>query len=238
MTPPITLDDKTLLKIEGVLGVKFSNRDLLRTAFTHESFSKENKTLKMESNQRLEFLGDSVLNFVVSRFLYGVLPDNSEGDLTKRKIQAVRGETIAEIAGNMRLGEYLVMGVGQKRAGGAYRTSILEDLFEAVIGAILLDAGLEAASDFINSSLSEELLSITRSMPPMDPKSLLQELVQSKSLKTPEYRVINSSGSEHKPLFTCEVIIDGNSFGRGIGKRKIEAERAAATEAYTRFEKE
>ena len=225
---------KKLARAEAALGVTFGDRALLRTAVTHQSFLNENPGLEIESNERLEFLGDGVLNFIIARWLYESLPGRPEGDLTARRAQAVRGETLARVAARMKLGDHLIMGRGEEASGGAKRRSNLANGFEAIVGAILMDSGIRAATAFVKKWLGPDMKSIIAAKTPKDPKSMLQELLQGRGQKAPRYRLVKSEGPDDDRVFTSEVLVEGEPAGQGTGRRKIEAERAAAVEAYAR----
>ena len=224
-------DEEQLTAWQAMLGTHFRDSGLLRIALTHQSFLNEDPSSKVESNERLEFLGDGCLNYVVARHLFVRLPECPEGDLTARRAQAVRRETLASAARRARLGEMLVMGKGEEASGGSGRSSNLADCFEAIVGAVLVDRGVRAASAFVMRWLSPELKSIVRSDTPKDPKSRLQELLQSRGKPAPVYRLVDTTGPDNDLRFTIEVIVGGEALGAGTGRRKIDAERAAATEA-------
>lgn len=213
------------------IGVRFNRTALLETALTHESYLNENPGQSVESNERLEFLGDSALNYIVGRYLYETLPDLPEGDLTVRRAQAVRKETLSEAATRLGLGDLLVMGRGETASGGASRPSNLANAFEALVGAILLDQGIDAASDFVIRWLEPALERLVASNTPKDPKSSLQELLQARGESPPEYELVNVEGPDNSPEFTVEAVVNGETLGRGVARRKIDAERSAAVEA-------
>lgn len=229
---PSTLPDiDELNAAQAGLRLRFRDLSLLSTALTHQSFLNENPQIAEESNERMEFLGDSALNYVVARWLYEKLPDLPEGDLTGRRAHAVRRETLARAAKRMSLGDILVMGKGEEASGGSNRSSNLADGFEAIVGAVLIDRGIRSASAFVLRWLGPELRHIVASGTPKDPKSALQEVLQSKGKPPPAYRLVSTDGPDNEPLFTMEVIVSGVSLGSGKGKRKIDAQRAAALEA-------
>jgi ribonuclease-3 len=213
------------------IGIRFKQVSLLETALRHESFLNENPGETVESNERLEFLGDSALNYIVGRYLYETLPGLPEGDLTVRRAQAVRKETLAEAATRLGLGELLIMGRGEAASGGANRASNMANGFEALVGAILLDQGIDVAREFVIKWLEPALEQLLVSQTPKDPKSHLQELLQAKGGSPPEYRLVNVEGPDNSPEFTVEAVINGETLGRGVAGRKIDAEREAALEA-------
>lgn len=229
---PSTLPDIDELTVaQARLRLRFRDLSLLSTALTHQSFLNENPQIAEESNERMEFLGDSALNYVVARWLYEKLPELPEGDLTARRAHAVRRETLARAAKRMELGDLLVMGKGEDASGGSKRPSNLADGFEAVVGAVLIDRGIRSASAFVLRWLGPELREIVEAGTPKDPKSALQEALQSNGKPPPGYKLVCTDGPDNEPLFTMEVIVSGESLGRGRGKRKIDAQRAAALEA-------
>lgn len=229
---PIDLpDSEALAAAQEHIDVTFNDADMLRVALTHQSYLNENPTEVGESNERLEFLGDSALNYIVGQHLYERLPDLPEGDLTVRRAEAVRRETLEKAARRLGISDLLVMGRGEEASGGAERSSNLANGFEALIGAIVLDRGVETTRDFVLKWLKPELEDLIASETPKDPKSHLQELLQARGENPPEYRVVDVTGPDNRPEFTVEAVIDGESLGRGTAGRKVDAERAAATEA-------
>ncbi len=229
---PVELpDDQQLQAAQEVLGVEFLDPSLLQRALLHDSYLNENPSSGLESNERLEFLGDSTLNYIVARVLFDRSPESTEGDLTARRAQAVRRETLAVGAKNIGLGDFLVMGKGEEASGGAEKERNLADTFEAVVGAITLDSGLETAQEFVVRWLGPEVEAILSAEPPKDPKSRLQELLQAVGRPAPSYNVVKSLGPEDDRRFVVEVIIEGEPAGRGEGRRKVDAERGAAADA-------
>jgi ribonuclease-3 len=208
----------------------FSNRVLLKEAMTHRSVC-QNKSEKNFSNERLEFLGDAVLGLVVTDELYRRFPEHDEGRLTKAKSYLVSREVLSKQAEKMNLGQYLLVSNGEEKSGGRYRQSILADAFEAVIGAIYIDGGLEAVQQFIRRHLLREMDSLLKSKFHNNYKSWLLEHVQAKGEIVPEYRVVFEKGPDHHKEFTVEVILDGKGLGRGTGPSKKKAEQEAACQA-------
>lgn len=214
------------------LGYTFHNIELLRLAVTHPSVAHEQGP-SIEHNQRLEFLGDSVLGLVLTRELYLKYPDFSEGPLTKARAQMVNGKALAEQGRNIDLGEFLILSRGEDSSGGRSRESALADAFEAVLGAIFLDGGFEAASEFILRVFKESFGEVS-DIPNLDnPKGELQELLQAKSPDAPQYEMVSSSGPDHDRVFECVVLHCGLELGRGTGKSKKAAESEAALAALT-----
>ncbi|MBA4146754.1 MAG: ribonuclease III [Verrucomicrobia bacterium] len=219
-----------LQTLQTRLGYKFHNIDLLRLAITHPSVAHEQGP-SIEHNQRLEFLGDSVLGLVLTRELYLKFPDFNEGPLTKARAQMVNGKALAEQGRAIDLGEFLILSRGEESSGGRARESALADAFEAVIGAIFLDGGFDAASEFILRAFQGSFGEVS-DIPNLDnPKGELQELLQSNSPEAPEYEMISSSGPDHDRVFECVVLHCGVELGRGSGKSKKAAESEAALAA-------
>jgi ribonuclease-3 len=217
--------DPPLADFEGRLGHRFRDRDLLRRALTHRSYDNE-KGLG-ENYERLEFLGDAVLGLIAAEFLFREYPDRAEGKLSKIKSYAVSSVALARFAEGLGLGKALLIGVGEERSGGRTKSSLLADSFEAVLGAVFLDGGLEAARRVI-SPLLEQVGKAEPEGVHRDSKTLLQQLVQARGWRVPEYREIASEGPDHKKQFTIECLIEGERTGEGIGSSKKIAEQKAA----------
>ena len=207
------------------LGVSFSNLALLTRALTHRSYVNENPD-SLEDNERLEFLGDAVLDFVVGAWVYNRFPEMQEGELTKIRSAIVRNDQLAAFARRLKLGGALRLGRGEFASGGRQRDGLLGSLFEALIGAIYLDKGLSAVEKFVGPLLEESQASILEEI--HDPKSRLQEWAQSEKLGTPQYITIGSTGPDHAKVFEVEVRIQGQTYGRGQGSSKHVAARIAA----------
>ena len=220
-----------LHELECVIGITFEDRTLLQLAMTHQSYVNEHPGETNVSNERLEFLGDSVVGMVVADRLYRCAPDLPEGDLTVRRSQVVRRDTLAAAARKFDLGRWLIMGKGEASAGGSDRQSNLADAFEAIVGAIFLDRGYSQAEVFVLTWLSDFLNDAIMTETRKDPKSVLQELVQGRGVAPPRYVVIAESGTPESRVFTTQVLIDGKPIATGTGSRKIDAERESATKA-------
>lgn len=211
------------------IGYTFREAQLLETALTHSSYANEgNRNLK--SNERLEFLGDSVLGFVTAGYLFSH-KGGEEGELTRLRASLVCEKALSAYARKLGLGEYLLLGKGEQRGGGAERPSILADAFEAVIAALYLDGGLSAAEAFILPFLKEELASQQRRPQFRDYKTALQEIIQQNPEEHLEYELKGESGPDHNKRFTVEVHLNSNVIGTGHGRSKKEAEQQAAREA-------
>ncbi len=208
-------------------GLKFNNPELLETAFTHRSYLNEVKGIK-ESNERLEFLGDSILSFIVSTYIYKLRPGDPEGDLTNLRSYVVKTKSLAEVSQKLNLGQYLKLSKGEELSGGRENPQLLANTFEALLGAIFLDQGLEAAQSLVYDHLFPIFERELKSGPPKDSKSLLQEVVQEMTKQSPHYRILFTSGPDHAKEFTVGVFIKGKEYGRGQGLSKQAAEEEAA----------
>lgn len=213
----------------------FTNADLLETALTHRSALNEKGGTTAESNERLEFLGDAVLELAATEFLYSKFPTEPEGILTAYRSALVKTTSLAAVATTLKLGELLKMSKGEEATGGRVNPSLLADTLEAVVGAIYLDKGFNAATDFLKEHLFISLDTILEQRLYKDPKSELQERVQAKGLDTPNYVVIDQSGPDHNKEFTVAVYVGKTIAGEGHGKSKQQAQQAAAQEALLKY---
>lgn len=207
----------------------FKDNSLLDLALTHRSWVNENQG-ERESNERLEFLGDAILEFVVSRELYNQFPKEEEGYLTALRANIVNTRSLANIARKLEVGSGLKLSKGEEDGGGRQNPSLLANTIEAIIGAIYLDQGMDKVFQFIKENVLSELPSIIK-QPLKDAKSRIQEFVQAKGLPAPRYEVIAESGPDHAKKFTIEVLVEGKSWGQGLGKNKSEATQEAAKKA-------
>ena len=219
-----------LVRLSEQIGVPFHRLSLLDEALTHSSYTNEVKNC-MPHNERLEFLGDAVLELASSTYLYERFPDCSEGELTKMRASLVQSETLARLARGLELGSHLLLGRGELLGGGADRQNNLENAFEAVIGAVYLDGGWETARDYVARQFATEVLSVKRSHVSRDYKTTLQEHIQQKRHESISYELIGESGPDHDKRFTTRVLIGGESMGEGTGRSKKEAEQQAAADA-------
>ncbi len=217
-------------ELEKILKVKFNNPDLLMTAVTHRSYLNENRAFHLPNNERLEFLGDAVLELISTRYLYENYP-HPEGELTNFRSALVNYRMLSEIARKLNVEEYLLMSKGEAKDTGRARQVILANALEAIIGAVYLDLGYEAAKEFVLRDIVVELPSIINEGSYMDPKSKLQEIVQEKQGVTPSYQVISEQGPDHDKVFLVGVFIGNTRVGEGKGPSKQEAEVAAAENA-------
>lgn len=222
-------------QLETIIGYKFKNPKLLETALTHTSYANESRT-PVKHNERLEFLGDSVLGFVTADFLFQRQPDAPEGELTRTRARLVCEESLHGVAQRLKLGDYLCLGHGEEAGGGRKRASILADATEAVIAAVFLDGGIEEASALIHRVLLDDVSEVRAAEKRLDYKTALQELVQRKPGRALSYALSGESGPDHAKTFTITVKLDGAVIGTGEGHSKKEAEQMAARDALSRFE--
>lgn len=230
-------EDPLLGELSKVLAYDFEDKDLIKTAITHTSFANEARG-RVDHNERLEFLGDSVLSLSVSEFIYKTYPKLPEGSMTKLRAGVVSEFTLAKIAKSMGLGKYLRLGKGEQINGGRHRDSILADAFEAIIAAIYLDGGLEPAKEFVISCLADSIKSLSKSNGSWDSKTLLQELLQVSNKADIRYEIIAEDGPDHNKSFTAQISNNGKIIGTGQGKSKKEAEQMAAYNALKKINEE
>lgn len=218
-----------LEEFENIIGYTFKDRDLLFEALSHSSFANESKH-RYRSNERLEFLGDSVLSIVVSDYLFENYTDIPEGELTKIRATLVCEKALHDFGGMINLGNYIMLGKGEELAGGRERPSIIADAFEALIAAIYLDGGMDAARRHILRFLPEDVLGAV-SKAYDDYKTILQEIIQKNPEERIEYRIVSEAGPDHNKSFTVEVCLNSNVIGHGTAHSKKAAEQLAAKEA-------
>ena len=234
--------DKNRLKklkiFEKLIGYGFRNKPLLNQALTHKSYANEKNMERSSDNERLEFLGDSVLGVVISHILYNECQGEDEGVLTRYKSQLVSGETLARIAKELEVGEYILLGRGEEASGGRRHMSNLMCALEAIIGAIFLDGGLKAAHVFINKVLGKEVKLVKEGKGTKDYKSMFQQIALRKFKTMPCYRILSEIGPDHKKHFIVEAVVLGNRCGIGSGPNKKSAEQASAKEALSALESE
>ncbi len=212
-------------KFQQAIDYPFQNEDLLRQALTHSSYANEHHLPKHGDNERLEFLGDAVLEIITSDFLYREHPDWSEGEMSKTRAGIVCEQTLAHCTRALDLGRYLLLGKGEEQTGGRRRESVLSDAFEAVIGAIYLDGGIDSAETFIYRFVLNDL---EHTQMFFDSKTILQEIVQGRDLGELEYVLVEESGPDHDKSFVMDACIGGERKGRGEGHTKKAAEQEAA----------
>jgi len=218
---------KELEKFEQKIKIKFKDTKLLQTVFVHRSYLNENKKYSLPQNERLEFLGDAVLEFIVTDYLYKNF-DNPEGEMTNWRASLVKGEMLSIVANKFEIGDLMLLSHGEAKTGGRQRKLLLANAFEALIGAIYLDQGIEKARRFINKNLISNLEEIIEKGLYHDAKSVLQERSQDELGITPTYEVLNESGPDHAKKFTIGVHIGDKLIGKGNGPSKQEAQQQAA----------
>ncbi len=223
-------------EIEAKLGYRFHDRSLLILAFVHRSFVNENRALTEAHNERLEFLGDAILGMLIAEYLYKYYPSTPEGELSYLRSRLVEASSCVEYVQSLHLDQYLLLGKGEKMNSGRGRESILADFFEAIIGGIYLDGGLESAKRFLFKNFSRNIDAILKK-PAENWKALLQDYSQKKYGHPPDYIVLEESGPDHNKIFEIAVHLNQKEIGRGKGNSKKEAQQKAAEEAYTRLSK-
>ncbi|AYF99966.1 MULTISPECIES: ribonuclease III [Lactococcus] len=217
-------------KLKNDFGISFSDEELLKTAFTHSSFTNEERLPKIANNERLEFLGDVALSLVISDYLYRTYPEKLEGELSKMRSSIVRTESLANFARNCGFGEFLRLGHGEEKMGGRSRETTLENLFEAFLGALFLDKGMDEVRQFINRVViphvkADDYVKI------IDYKTELQEILQTGGDALISYKILSEEGPAHDRSFVAAVYNNGSELGRGMGKSKKVAEQKAAENA-------
>lgn len=215
--------------LENAIGYKFQNITLLQNALAHSSYANERWHNSLMSNERLEFLGDSVLGMVTAEYLYRNFPERPEGELTRMRADMVCEKALAKVADQIQLGQHLMLGHGEEQSGGRNRDSILADAVESVIAACFLDGGMEPAKAFINRFVLKEVP--VKQMQNRDYKTALQELVQQKKNQVLTYHLVGEHGPDHDKWFDVEVQLNGKAVGKGSGTSKKRAEQDAAREA-------
>jgi ribonuclease III len=218
-------------KLQEEIGIKFKEMELLDTAFVHKSYVNEHRDVKMQHNERIEFLGDAVLELVVTEFLYKGYPSKGEGILTNWRSALVKGKHLAEIAEQLNLGVYIYLSKGEEKSGGRKKHLILANILESLIGAIYLDHNYKTAHKFIEKFILARLTSILEQGLHIDAKSRFQEISQDKLGLTPEYKVIKEDGPDHSKTFMMGVYLKDELIGQGEGSSKQSAEQKAAQDA-------
>lgn len=236
MSPKTWSNSQETTEFEGKIGVTFVNKTLLRQAFLHKSYLNESAE-EIESNERLEFLGDAILEFVVSEHLYNRFPHEDEGHLTALRSKLVNTQSLAVSAKTLDLGEQLFLSIGEEKSKGRESTTLLANTFEALVGAIFVDQGLKAAKKFIDSHVLAKIPEIVKKSL-KDPKSLLQEYVQATGLPAPIYRTLSSEGPDHAKTFTVQVYVNKKAFAQGVGTSKQQAAQEAAENALKKWQHE
>jgi len=224
-------------ELQSRLGYLFRDESFLRLALTHPSIAHEANAATAH-NQRLEFLGDSVLGLVLTRALFETFPAADEGALTKSRAKLVNAGSLAAHGRSLGLGAHLILSRGEENTGGRERASALADAYEALLGAVFLDGGFEVARDFVLREFAADFSALAESADIENPKGELQELLQSRSTHAPEYEFLSASGPDHDRMFACAVRHDGTELARGTGKSKKAAESAAAVAALEKLRAE
>lgn len=228
--------DEHLNRLKSKMGFTWHQPSLLLQALTHSSCVHESRGHGLSHNQRLEFLGDAVLELVISEHLYKTFPDRTEGELTKMRAASVCEPSLAKVARGLDLGRCLRMGRGEERSGGRERPSILADAFEALLGAIYLDQGLDVTRKFILQCLNPILEDVVAGRLDRDYKTELQEILQQTSPEPLTYLIMNETGPDHDKTFTAGILYRGEIIGKGTGHSKKEAEQQAAKNAFSQLE--
>lgn len=217
-----------------LLGIKFNNLELLKQAFIHRSYLNEIK-LSIPSNERLEFLGDSILSLIISNHLFNTRKKDAEGELTNLRAFIVKTKSLAEAAKRLNLGDYLKLSKGEAVSGGRENPQLLANTYEALLGSIYLDQGIEVTQKVVFNTLLSLFEKELSAGPPQDAKSKLQEIIQEKIKESPHYKIIETHGPDHAKKFVVGVFIQGKEQGRGEGTSKQEAESQAASQALERL---
>lgn len=231
------MKEKLVEYVNTKFNISFQKDELLFIAFTHSSYANDHREKNLEHLERLEFLGDAVIELIVSDYLYKEYEELPEGQLTKMRAAAVREETLAELTVETNLQQFILLGKGEEQSNGRKRTSLLCDVFEAFIGAVYLDSGIETAQKILSETLFPKI-SVGDFSHGMDYKTSLQEWLQQDGVVQINYRVIDTSGPDHARVFTVAVYIDEELFGTGEGSSKKRAEQAAAKEAFEKLKTE
>jgi len=226
----------TLDELQQTIGITFHDKELLTRAFVHRSHLNEAHDMHI-SNERLEFLGDAVLSFLTSHFLYEQYPDFPEGTLTNIRSSLVKTNSLADVSRELHMGDLLLLSHGEESSGGRNNPSLLADEFEALLGAIFLDQGIETAKKFLSQFLFPKASTVVANKSYIDYKSLLQELIQQESRVSPTYQVVKSEGPDHAKTFWVEATADSRVLGSGSGKSKQDAEQSAALDALEKMGK-
>ncbi len=225
-----------LKNLEEKIGLKFKDKDLLKTAFIHRSYLNEHPKENLPHNERLEFLGDSVLGFIVSDYLFKKFPNDPEGDLTNYRSSIVNARILSKVSGELGLGDYLFLSKGEESTGGRERQYILANTYESFLGAIYLDSGVIESEKFIHNTLIGHLHDIIKNKLYKDYKSQLQEISQSKFNITPNYKIMSEKGPDHTKVFETGAYLNKKLLAKGSGKSKQSSEQEAAKAALEKIE--
>ena len=227
------MDENSSKELQKKLGYKFKNPALLRAALTHSSYANENRKSGALSNERLEFLGDSVLGMTVASIIFNGKPDMPEGQMTRLRAELVCEKSLASLAVSLSLGDHLLLGHGEEKSGGRDRPSILADLVEAILAAVYLDGGFKPVMRLVSEHLAPD--ADFAGFENTDYKTALQEVVQEKAGQRLSYHIVDESGPDHMKSYTVEVCLNGAHIGKGTGRSKKEAEQEAARAALAGF---
>lgn len=225
----------SLDEFESIIKYSFKNKQLLTLALTHSSYGNEHKKEKYENNERVEFLGDAALDLIISRYIFDMFPFMPEGELTKLRAGVVCETSLARVAVDLRIGEFLLLGKGEENTGGRTRDSILADAVEAVIGAIYLDGGFVEAEKFVIGIMANAVENLKTSYRTIDCKTHLQEVIQKTSKNPIAYSIVDEKGPDHNKVFIAEVRHNDKVIGVGNGRSKKEAEQSAASDALSKL---
>lgn len=223
-------------KFEEKMNLKFKDKELLKKSLTHRSFLNENEKEDLKNNERLEFLGDAVLELIISEHIFHEYPDRPEGDLTSFRAAVVRTESLAKVSGKLGIGQFLLMSKGEEMTGGREKEYLLANAFEAIIGALYIDQGYETVRKFLEKHLVSQIATIVKYRLDLDAKTKLQEKTQNIFKTTPVYKVIKAKGPDHDKIFTIKVMIKKETYGIGEGITKQKAEEKAAAKALRKLE--
>ncbi|MBP9758169.1 ribonuclease III [Candidatus Dojkabacteria bacterium] len=228
---PKIFETTELENLQKLINTSFKNFNLLETALTHRSYLNESSNQSLENNERLEFLGDAVLELIITEYLFHKYKDRPEGELTSFRAATVKTESLAETASELNLGHYIKLSRGEELTGGRTKPYLLANTYEALLGSIFLDQGYQFAKDFVYKTLVPKISNIIKFRLDIDNKSRLQILAQELYEYTPRYELITEEGPDHNKIFTMQIVIKNETFGQGKGKSKQEAEQNAAAEA-------
>lgn len=228
---------KPIKEFEAKLGLKFNDPNILEQSLTHRSYVNENRSEETIHNERNEFLGDAVLELIISEYLFKTYPDNPEGELTSFRAAVVRTEALAEVSRELDVGNYLRMSNGEEATGGRDKDYLLANAFEAILGAIYLDLGWDESVKFVHDHLVPKIERVVKYRLDIDNKTKFQEVAQSLYKLTPTYELISSEGPDHEKTFKMAVLVGDKKFGEGTGSSKQKAEEEAAEKALKKIEK-
>ncbi|HHW32455.1 MAG TPA: ribonuclease III [Clostridiaceae bacterium] len=237
MSCKIHIPEENIIEIEKSINYTFKDKRNLILALTHSSYANEVKAGKLDNNERLEFLGDSILNATISETLFFRCEELNEGELTKIRANIVCEASLKKCADKIELGKHLLLGKGEELTGGRTRASVLSDAFEALVGAIFIDGGINAVHNFILDKMENIINDSVNGIIFTDYKTTLQEIIQSSGDKKITYEIVSEKGPDHDKLFEAEVLVSNDVMGRGIGKSKKEAEQNAAKNALEKISK-